>query len=219
LDSSARDGMILLSPGTRAVSDYAVHFTVSHEVGHVFQYRWLPDTDLGGWQRYSSMRRIGDPTLYHAASSHKNRPHEIFAEDFRFLFGGDKSNYSGGIENESLPLPDEIDGLATFLRELSAPRILEPFASLATAPNPFNPSTEVRITFLQDPGLGRAQVRVYDAGGRQVRELFDASPSSRFLRLPWDGRAEDGVHVPSGVYFARLDYEGESVSTKLLLVK
>jgi hypothetical protein len=219
LDSSARDGVILLSPGTRPVSQYAVHFTVTHEVGHVFQYRWMPDTDVDAWQRYSNLRGIQDTSIFSAAGAHKNRPHEIFAEDFRFLFGGDKANYSGSIENETLALPDEIAGLATFLHDLGAPRPAQPFASLATAPNPFNPSTEVRILFHDMAAPARAQVRIYDAEGRSVRQLYDATPATPSLRLPWDGRAEDGSPVASGVYFARLDYRGAALSTKLLLVK
>jgi hypothetical protein len=220
LDSSAREGMILLSPGVRECSEYAVHFTVAHEVGHVYQYRWMPDSDTAGWRRYNALRQIGDSSTYHAGAAHANRPHEIFAEDFRFLFGGETSNYSGGIENEGLVLPDEVADLDTFLRELCAPRRIEPPAArVASSPNPFNPRTEIQVQFTTKLVPDHASVRVVDAGGREVRRLFDAAPPTLTMRLPWDGRDECGTRVASGLYFAKLDCGGASFSTKLLLVK
>jgi hypothetical protein len=220
LDSSAREGMILLSPGVRDVSDYAVHFTVTHEVGHIYQYRWLPDQDGAEWRRYASMRGITDDAVYSNASLHKNRPHEIFAEDFRFLFGGEMSTYSGGIENDALALPSNVPGLQEFMRELSDVRhASRPAAEIVPAPNPFNPSTEIQVQFRDAPVGERAQVRVYDAQGHQVRQLFDGSLGSSSLRLHWDGRQDAGDRASSGVYFARLDYQGDIFSTKLLLVK
>lgn len=216
LDSSARDGLILLSPGTRPVSDYATHFTVIHEVGHVYQYRWLPDRDVAGWQAYAALRGIQDQDVYSARGAHRDRPHEIFAEDFRFLFGGETANYSGSIENDALPLPDEVPGLAGFLRDLGKPRRM---AALETVPNPFNPSTEIRVSFRNPPRGGPAELRIFDAQGRAVRELYRGVPAERVLVLPWDGRDAAGARAASGVYFARLDYQGENVATKLLLVR
>lgn len=220
LDSSAREGMIFLSPGMRDVSDYAVHFTVTHELGHLYQYRWMPDQSSSAWQRYAGMRGIDDGAVYSNTSAHKNRPHEIFAEDFRFLFGGEMANYSGGIENDTLALPSDVPGLEQFVRELSDTRTARrPSASIAPSPNPFNPSTSIEVQFRESPTPNRAQVRVYDAQGRQVRQLFDGTPGSTLLHLPWDGRQESGQPASSGVYFARLEYQGASVSTKLLLLK
>jgi hypothetical protein len=37
--------------------------------------------------------------------SHAQRPREIFAEDFRYLFGSDEAVFSGGIENDELSPP------------------------------------------------------------------------------------------------------------------
>jgi hypothetical protein len=220
LDSSARDGMILLSPGTRPVSEYAVHFTVTHEVGHVFQYTWLPDSDVHGWRRYNGLRGILDPATYQAAGEHRNRPHEIFAEDFRYFFGGEMANYSGGIENDALRLPSEVEGLESFMIDLSdTRRALVPSAAIDSSPNPFNPSTEIQLRFETYPAFERARVRVFDAQGREVRSLYDEVPSGRQMRLTWDGRTTGGARVSSGLYFARLDYLGETFSTKLLLVK
>lgn len=218
LDSSARDGVIFLSPGVRPVSAFAIHFTVAHEVGHLYQYRWLPDADIRTWQRYRQLRGIVDERTYNGEAPHADRPHEIFAEDFRYLFGGEQANYSGSIENSALRLPDEVAGLETFLASLAPPATL-PAVTLASAPNPFNPSTVIRVQFAADTSPAMARVRILDVQGRAVRALFEGVPPSRSLQLVWDGRETSGAHAASGVYFACLDYQGDTFSTKLLLTK
>ena len=139
MDSSARDDVIMLTPGVREAGEHHVHFTVTHEIGHSYQYAWMPDANTTLWKRYSRLREIHDTSVYHAAAEHKNRPHEIFAEDFRFLFGGALANASGTVENDVLPLPTEVEGLEEFLvglpsaRRASAPLLVpdggEPAAS------------------------------------------------------------------------------------------
>ena len=219
LDSSAREGRIFLSPGVRPVSDYAAHFTITHEVGHAYQYRWMPDRDQLAWEQYAALRGIQDARTYHASGAHKNRPHEIFAEDFRFLFGGTTANYSGGIENDDLALPSDLVALRPFVAGRCEPRLAgTPLARVMTTPNPFNPSTEIRVDFAAAP-TSPALLRVFDAQGREVRRLFAARPAGRLLRVAWDGRTDGGSAVASGVYFARLDYRNEQFATKLLLVR
>jgi hypothetical protein len=83
-------------------------------------------------------------------------------------------------------------------------------------PNPFNPSTEIRFT-LPEPGTVR--LCVYDAGGRLVRTLLDGVAVADEGRVNWDGRAEGGERVGSGVYFARATSGGMSAITKMLLVE
>jgi hypothetical protein len=218
VDSSARADMIFLSPGVREVSEYAIHFTVTHELGHIYQYKWMPDHEIHAWNHYRSLRNIRDRRTYHARSTHRNRPHEVFAEDFRFLFGDVQSTYSGSIENPELPLPAEVDGLAEFM--LSVRQGIPSFAArLKSVPNPFNPNTEINIEFSTPPGTDPVRVNVYDGKGSLVRRLHQGPVSSRNLRVPWDGRAEDGAAVASGVYFARMDYAGTHSTTKLMLIK
>ena len=62
-----------------------------------------------------------------------NRPHEIFAEDFRALFGGPTANYSGTIENPGLVHPGAVPGLAAFFLNLTGAR-LDGVARLMPAP-------------------------------------------------------------------------------------
>src|SRR5262249_49321390 len=45
LESGAGRGVILLSPGVYPISPEQQNAEVVHELGHVIQYRWLPDGD------------------------------------------------------------------------------------------------------------------------------------------------------------------------------
>ena len=218
VDSSARAEMVFLSPGVREVSEYAIHFTVTHELGHLYQYKWMPDHEVEAWNHYRSLRGMQDRRAYHARSAHKNRPHEVFAEDFRFLFGNLQSTYSGSIENADLPLPVEVSGLENFL--LSVRHGIPSFAArLLPVPNPFNPETEIRVEFDTLPSSEPVNINVYDAKGSLVRRLHRGAATSQSFRVPWDGRAGDGTAVTSGVYFARADYAGTQSVAKLLLLK
>ena len=102
LASAAGTGLILLSPGVYALPRTQQHAEVVHELGHVVQRADLPDTDTEAWSRYRGLRGITDPTVYSADAEHADRPHEIFAEDFRALFGGALATSTGTIENASL---------------------------------------------------------------------------------------------------------------------
>ena len=218
MDSSARDDVIMLTPGVREVGVQQIHFTVSHEIGHSYQYRWMPDADVALWQEYSRLRGIENPSIYHAAAVHKNRPHEVFAEDFRFLFGGALATASGTIENEDLALPHAVPGLEDFMVKLPEARRADR-PRLVPTPNPFNPETEIRVQFAADPGPRNMALRIFDAQGHLVRRLWSGVSSTRDLRVRWNGKADAGVAAPSGVYFARLDFAGTTSTAKLMLLE
>ena len=77
--------------------------------------------------------------------------------------------------------------------------------ALHCVPNPFNPSTEVRFTL---PATGRAEVRLFDARGREVRRLGGGELQAGPQTLQWDGRDATGARAASGTYFARLYLNG-----------
>ncbi len=222
-------GAVLLAPGTRDYTADEVHFVVSHEVGHVVQNALLPDADTRGWERYRALRGIADPAVYFAGADHADRPHEIFAEDFRFLFGDAASRSTGTIENSALPLPTEVAGLRAFL--LALPASPAPTASLALAsgPNPFRDRTQ--IVFRVGAGSGSTAlaqagqpgnealvtVEVFGADGRRVRTLVRDSRQPGSYSASFDGRDDAGRLLPAGVWFARLQAGGESRTLKLLL--
>lgn len=88
--------------------------------------------------------------------------------------------------------------------------------TLEAYPNPFNPRTTLRFDL---PRSGRVRVGIFDGRGRQVRQLVDRDYGSGEQVVVWDGLADDGSRVGSGVYFARVLSPGAAAAVKLVLVK
>lgn len=83
-------------------------------------------------------------------------------------------------------------------------------------PNPFQ--GETRIDFTMDEPAD-VKVVIYDGAGRIVRNLLQASLTAGVHSLVWDGRDDQGVHVPSGVYVCRVHSGGENAVIRMVMLK
>jgi hypothetical protein len=122
LTRSSCDGhTIYLSPGVRPLSREMVHFLVFHEVGHLVHRRLLPDWDVFGWREYHRVRGLTDLRRYHHAAPLPDQPHEIFAEDFRQLFGSPEARALEPRSPSSAPaLESRSQAVRAFFAELLA---------------------------------------------------------------------------------------------------
>jgi hypothetical protein len=195
LESAAGEKLILLSPGVYPLAAERQHAEFVHELGHLIQYAHMPDASADAWTRYRQLRGITDVTVYYAGAAHADRPHEIFAEDFRALFGGSLANYSGTIENSALAPPASVAGLADFMLGLAGNGVVG--EALSCSPNP---STET-VSFARAAGAA-STLDVYDLAGRRVATLSPVTVSGT-VRWHWDGRDLVGAPVGAGVFFAR----------------
>ncbi|MEK7330057.1 MAG: T9SS type A sorting domain-containing protein [Candidatus Eisenbacteria bacterium] len=177
LESAAGPRLILLSPGVRPLTPEHQHAEFIHELGHVVQYARMPDADTDAWTHYREIRGITDVSVYNATAPHADRPHEIFAEDFRALFGGSLANYSGTIENPNLAAPATVAGLSDFMRDLAG--VAGPWVSRALACYP-NPSIDV-VSFARAGGAA-VPLEVYDLAGRRVATLQPVAAGVFFAR-------------------------------------
>ena len=87
---------------------------------------------------------------------------------------------------------------------------------LPSTPNPFNPSTLLRLE------LDRTATIVwdiYDQRGARVRRLSGGHLHAGVHERTWDGRDDGGRHVASGIYFASVRGSGIDLSQKLVLLK
>jgi flagellar hook assembly protein FlgD len=83
-------------------------------------------------------------------------------------------------------------------------------------PNPFESVTEIEFML---ESSGRADVSVYDVGGRRVARLASGEYPAGAQQLTWDGRGDDGRQLSSGVYFVKLQIPGHTSVKKVLLTK
>jgi hypothetical protein len=88
------------------------------------------------------------------------------------------------------------------------------YAAYQGYPNPFNPLCTIRYDIAQ---AGKASMRVFDVNGSVVRTLVDAWREPGAYSEVWDGKADDGSTLPSGVYFYRLQ-AGDFVATRKMVL-
>jgi hypothetical protein len=94
-----------------------------------------------------------------------------------------------------------------------------PFSTAALRqnfPNPFNPTTTIGYDV---SAPGRVSLRVYDPLGRHVKTLVNEHRTPGTYSVIWDGRNGSGALVASGVYVYRLDFSGEVLTRKLILIR
>lgn len=230
LKSSAGQGAIYLSPGTRETAEVTVHALVAHEVGHQIHRAFLPDTDVPGWEAYARLRGFRDDPRFSSSADHAFRPREVFAEDFRALFGSESARSGATLENPELVWPSAVAGLAEFMRRL--PERVAVSSPLAAYPNPFFSNVRVEIdlgsidsgtpsvgavmsgdglyTMAAPASLKRFSVGIHDARGRLVKRVPVEIDASGRGSIRWDGRNRQETTVSRGIYFARLlDSRGE----------
>jgi len=81
-------------------------------------------------------------------------------------------------------------------------------------PNPFNTSTVISYILTNSIEMS---LKVYDIVGREIIALANGFQPAGTYHLKWDGKDSKGQHIPSGVYFYRLE-AGHSIKIKQMTV-
>ena len=79
-------------------------------------------------------------------------------------------------------------------------------------PNPFNPTTNLQFSVPQD---GYVSLKVYNVLGQEVATLFSGMAKAGYY-IP---TMFNGSRLASGIYFARLQYNGKSLVQRMSLTK
>ena len=87
---------------------------------------------------------------------------------------------------------------------------------LPNSPNPFSEHTSLKFAL---PAAGSARLAVYDIAGRRVAELVNRSMDAGVHSVTWDGRDASGTMVASGVYLARLEAGGKTMTREMVRLK
>ncbi len=219
LASSAGNGVIYISPGVRPLEPHHVHFLLAHEIGHAVHRHFMPDSDSSSWARFAELRGIADSSTYSESSVHANRPHEIFAEDFRVLFGGDLAAGDGSIENNRIQPPDSVPGLVEFFHRMVAGEPMLAANSPRLAPNPAFPGGTITILGAADP-IRVGEAALLDAMGRKVASMGARASSGLDLTFELPRRTERGAALPAGAYWVRwTDDRGQGIVLPLRVLR
>ena len=101
-------------------------------------------------------------------------------------------------------------------KPVAAERVNRALSAVA-APNPFNPSTTIRI---QLPVGGPTSLVIYNLAGQAVRTLWDGRPlEAGDYAVDWDSRDRQGQPVSSGVYLYMLRTGNQIIRNKITLLR
>jgi hypothetical protein len=210
-ESSAEGRVVFLSPGRVDYPVEHIHYIVAHEMGHVVQHLLMPDSRRDLWERFVSIRGLDRGSLNDDSADHACRPTEVFAEDFRVLFGGDLARCGGNVENHDLLEPEGVPGLGEFMLSLLGE--WEDIVRVSVCPNPFTADVVFEVFSLDGMG-GSIEVAVFDVLGRRMRKLGGQGDGSVYV--VWDGMDEEGRRAAPGLYFAAISVKERFTVTKLI---
>ncbi|MBN1969178.1 MAG: right-handed parallel beta-helix repeat-containing protein [Candidatus Delongbacteria bacterium] len=83
-------------------------------------------------------------------------------------------------------------------------------------PNPFNPETTINFD-MKDYGL--VKINIYNSNGELVKRLVNENRQAGRYSLKWDGKADRGMPVTSGVYFYHMEMGKYNKTMKAIMVK
>ena len=114
------------------------------------------------------------------------------------------SSASGGIWHRSAAPAGSTPGRENSVHTEWAPQ----GESIRISPNPFCPRTarEAVISGCLAEGETGFIMRVFDLGGAEVRRLFGEDGGARIFSCRWDGRADDGSRVRTGLYVCLVEF-------------
>ncbi len=129
----------------------------------------------------------------------------------RLYWAGLQGNLSGGadtqivlISNEDLTGVNDDPGIPT---DMSLAQIY---------PNPFNSETIIRF-HLAD--IENARIMISDILGQAVYEQCLPNVQQGDISIVWNGKNNDGLDLPSGIYFYQLQIPGATLIRRMILLR
>jgi hypothetical protein len=83
-------------------------------------------------------------------------------------------------------------------------------------PNPFNPETNIAYNINKKADVSLV---IYNMLGQKVRTLVNESKTAGSHNITWNGKNENGIQVPSGIYFYQLKTNAQTAMEKMVMVK
>lgn len=96
------------------------------------------------------------------------------------------------------------------------PTLPNKFSVSDNYPNPFNPSTTIDYSV---PRKSKVNLSVYNVLGQRVATLVDQEMAAGKYRAVWDGKADNGSTLSSGIYFYKFEAENFVKTSKMVMLK
>ena len=98
--------------------------------------------------------------------------------------------------------------------------LITDYALLPAYPNPFNPETNIRFAVPNtDNTLKNVKLNVFNLLGQKVASLYNGPLAGGAFTMKWNGRNDQGITQPSGVYLIHFQSEQFVQTQKIVLVR
>ncbi|MDW7682451.1 MAG: FlgD immunoglobulin-like domain containing protein, partial [bacterium] len=104
----------------------------------------------------------------------------------------------------------------TSVRRIDSADEVQSYSLEQNYPNPFNMETEI---FYQLPEAVHVTLAIYNSTGQLVRTLVSKTQEAGRYSAHWNGKGNNGVDLPSGVYIYKLTTSTYIEARKLVLIK
>ncbi|MCA0445897.1 MAG: T9SS type A sorting domain-containing protein [Bacteroidetes bacterium] len=197
-----------------------VSFTGSQQKGKILlSWETKTETNNYGWEVEKSE---GVTLSANEVSVSKGRSEKLEWETIGFVAGkgttteAQKYEFTSLVTSPSSPAVYrlkqlDLDGTVSYSQLLVIEGTPAQFELAQNYPNPFNPTTQISYSV---PMTGNVMLLVYDALGREVETLVNASKSAGTYVAEFNGEGKT-----SGLYFVRMTAGGFSSTKKMMLVK
>ncbi|RKY91386.1 hypothetical protein DRQ15_05095 [candidate division KSB1 bacterium] len=149
-----------------------------------------------------------------AACKIDDREGELYASNYLFVSPDNYIYVALGVNGFNILkfAPTDVE------QPLPTPIVPNSFNLSQNHPNPFNAGTIINY---QLSNTARVKLTIYNLLGQQVRTLVDEVEKPGYYTAYWNGRDDQGLELPSGVYFYRLRIDRDKYveTTKLLLFR
>lgn len=132
--------------------------------------------------------------------------------EYVFMLASMNRYCSGGAQNYTFWADTEM-GTSGVLDDANMGDIVRIYPNL---PNPFATRTMINYSI---PSRTDVNVRILDASGRVVRDLYRGNQHAGNYEMGWDGQDNTGRDVGNGVYFAHVTAGGTEVVREVTVVR
>ncbi len=94
--------------------------------------------------------------------------------------------------------------------------IINDFHLYNNYPNPFNSSTQIQYV-IKKPG--HVQISIYNPLGKLIKKLVNQYQRAGTNKITWNGKGDNNISVPSGLYYYKITYGNMSTTKKMIILK
>jgi hypothetical protein len=137
-------------------------------------------------------------------------------KDVQYYFQA--SDTTGAIHTAPYDAPQRVYSFSdtTVTKIVTPSSVPAAFTLYPNFPNPFNARTTIRFDLNRE---SRVKLVIYNVLGQQVRILLDCFLAPGEMQIAWDGNNDDGISVPSGIYFYEIKTLEQTAFRKMVLVR